>query len=502
MRLGILIPVLIYEAIVIFGASIYLMLKNKNKVKEEGEFALAGRNMGIIPLASTVALCAVGSAHFLGVFEMSYDIGAVSLWFCLSNVFVIVICSYCTGRWLRRMGSTTVPEVLAKMYGKGVSLMITCVMSGVIWGFITLETQGIGIVFAPLTGWSITQAAVVGGILGIFYVLLGGMEEMGLVNVINAAVMYISVIIITIAVARALPGGNFESVRLFYESDPDTAFMTNVFGNKDLMITFAAGNIISVLFCHGISQDFVQPYMAAKDEKTVKNSVWIAAIMNGMVGVFTVVLGLTARSIPEFAEVGAKMAALEMIIQMVPSWASALLMAALLAAILSTFAMAAFTPATMFAFDIYKSLYNPQASEKKLKFVMRIAIVLLAGVAIGIAAFLPEILGAFNWLFAWIVPIFGIFVLGLWWKRSSKVAAATLIITWAANCLWSFTPLPRVFGSSIIAELPNGYVTLIVSYIVLIIGNLVVKGEPAYRKVIDFRENGTGEPIAGVAEKA
>lgn len=406
MRIGILIAVLAYEIIAIFGVGLFLAWRNRKKVAKEGDFALMGRNMGIMALGSTVALCAVGSAHFLGVFEMSYDLGAVTMWFCLANVFVIVICSFCTGRWLRRMGTTTVPDVLNKMYGKKVGLLITCVMSGVTWGIITLETQGIGIVFSPLTGWSITQAAVVGGILGVLYVIFAGMEEMGIMNIINAVVMYVSVIIVTILVVVNLPGGNFGSVETFYTSSPDTSFMTSIFGTPELMLTFAAGNVISVLFCHGINQDFVQPYLSAKNEKVIRRSVWLAAPLNGMVGVFTVVLGLNARSIPEFAEAGAKMAAIEMIIEMTPAWASALLLAAVLAAILSTFAMAAFTPATMFAMDIYKGLFKPKATEKEIKMIMRVMIAILAGIAIAIAAFLPPIIGAFNWLFAWIVPIF------------------------------------------------------------------------------------------------
>jgi SSS family solute:Na+ symporter len=84
------------------------------------------------------------------------------------------------------MGVTTVPEALKGMYGPKNSLAISCVMAGVIWGILTLETQGVGIVIATMTGWGIVQGAIVGGILGIFYVILAGMEEVGVVNVINA----------------------------------------------------------------------------------------------------------------------------------------------------------------------------------------------------------------------------------------------------------------------------------------------------------------------------
>ena len=146
--------------------------------------------------------------------------------------------------------------------------------------------------------------------------------------------------------------------------------------------------------------------MAAKDEKTIRRSVWLAAPLNGLFGVFAVTLGLTARAIPEYAELGPKMAATTMLVDMLPVGISALLLAALLAAILSTFAMTTLTPATIFAMDIYKGLFNKEASEAQVTTAIRVMVVIL-GLTIAVSAFLPPILGAINWVFAWMVPVFG-----------------------------------------------------------------------------------------------
>ena len=189
MKYSILIAVLIYEVAVIFGVGFFLSKKRDKNA--EGSFALGGRSMGVTVLASTIALTVLGTAHILGVFEMSFGMGAVAIWFSLAHVILIIVACFGTGLWIRRLGVTTVPEALEGMYGKKIALMIGCVMAGVIWGILTLETQGLGIVISAMTGWSIVQAAVVGGILGIFYVVLAGMEEVGVVNVINAIVMYI-----------------------------------------------------------------------------------------------------------------------------------------------------------------------------------------------------------------------------------------------------------------------------------------------------------------------
>ena len=192
--------------------------------------------MGMAALSATIALTVLGSAHILGVFEMTFGMGAIAIWFSLAHVVMIIVACLGTGVWVRRMNITTVPEALKDMYGKGVAIAIACVMAGVTWGILTLETQGVGIVIATMTGWSITQAAVIGGILGIFYVVLAGMKEVGAVNVVNVIVMYIGLIVATFFVAKYLPGGNFDSVRTHFESDPAQSFMTNIMGTKQLFL--------------------------------------------------------------------------------------------------------------------------------------------------------------------------------------------------------------------------------------------------------------------------
>lgn len=484
MNYGVVISVVIYELVVILGCAVWLKIKEKKQAAAptDEDFALGGRNMGVIVLAPTIALTVLGSAHITGVFEMSYNMGAIAIWFSLAHVIMIVVACFGTGLWVRRLGVVTVPQIIKDMYGPGVAIAISCVMAGQVWGVLTLECQGLGIVVSSLTGWDITQAVIVGGILGILYVVFAGMKQVGAVNVINATIMYIGLIIATIYVAGKLPGGNFDFIEeAIPNSEGGAEFMLSIFGNADLMITFAVGNIIAVTFCQSISQMLMQTMMSAKDEKTIKRSVWLAAPLNGMFGVFAVVLGLAARALPEYSQYGAKLAATNMLVDMLPMWIAALLLAALLAAILSTFAMTALTSATIWVHDIYKGYINPDADEKKLANMTRVLIIVLAAAALAVSVALPEILNAINWVFAWIVPVFWIVVFGLFWKRNSKVAGTALAVSWIFNVIWSLTPLPASIGG-FIGGLTNPYVTLILSLVILIIGNLACKGEPGYFK--------------------
>ncbi len=483
MNTGILIAVLIYEVVIILGVGLWLAKRATSRPSREGDFALAGRNLPVPVIAITLALTVLGTAHILGIFELAWFLGAAAVWFSIAHVILLVLVCLSTGLWVRRLGLTTVPEILDLLYGRITRLIVSCTMAGVVFGILTIETQGIGIIISSMTGWSIRNGAVVGAILGICYVVFAGMKEVGWLNLVNAIVMYLGLVLATVFLAFRLPGGDYSSVAEYYTSSGDD-FMMSIYGTPEIFFAFALGTTIAVVFSQGINQMLMQPCMSADSEKTIRKALWIAAPLNGMFGVFAVVIGLTAKTVPEFAALGPKVAATTMLVNYLPPWLAALLLASFLAAILSTFAMTSLAPATIFTVDIYKNLYRPKATEADMARVMRITIIVLAVIAMTVAAFLPPILAAMNWLFSWLVPVFWVVVFGLFWKRSSAVAVTTLIAAWIANSAWSFTTLPQVLN---MPDVPNAYVTLVVTLAIGIGGNLMASGHGGFFKAAEYR---------------
>lgn len=482
MRTGILVAVLAYEVIFIVGIGWWLARRQAAKHRE-GEFVLAGRSLPMPVVAVTLALTVLGTAHILGVFEMSWYVGAAAVWFSIAHVILLVVVCLGTGLWVRRLRLTTLPEILETLFGPATRLMVGCVMAGVLFGILTVETQGVGIILATMTGWSIRQGAIAGGLLGMAYVIFAGMKEVGWLNLVNAIVMYLGLVLAVIFLALRLPGGDFESVRASYAAAGEP-FMLSIYGNAQIMQSFVLATVVAVVFSQAVNQMLMQPCMSAADERTIRRAMWIAAPLNGIFGVFAVVIGLTAKALPEFQALGPKSAATAMLVAWLPPWLAALLLASFLAAILSTFAMVALAPATIFAMDLYKRLYRPTASEAELTRLVRIGIVAFSVLAMAVAASLPPILAAMNWLFSWLIPVFWVLVIGLLWKRSSAVAVATLLAAWLVNSLWSFTGLPAWLGLS--ADW-NVQATLAVTLLVALGGSLLAHGEPGYFRSAEYR---------------
>jgi len=286
--------------------------------------------------------------------------------------------------------------------------------------------------------------------------------------------MYVGLILAFIYISMGIPFDGWDGVAAVYLAKGQS-FMLSTLGTPQLLLTFAVGTVLATVTCHSVAQQLIQPALAAKSEKTIKKALWLAAPLNGFFCVFVVCIGLAAKIDPAVNALGPKLAGPAMFMRYLPPWLIALLFATFLAAVLSSFAAAVLAPATIFTIDIYKNLFRPNLCEKEEAFVTRVGIIVLAVLAIIAAGNMPPIVSAINWLFAWITPVFFLIIFGLFWRRSSAAAVTTLLVSWIANMLWSFTSLPVALG---MANAPNVYPTLISSLVVSIVMLLFTNTKP------------------------
>ncbi|CAM2855224.1 sodium:solute symporter family protein [Vibrio rarus] len=490
---NILLVVLLYNAIVIGGIGIYLKWKEK-QTNQVTDMALGGRDTGIAMFSVTLAITYLGSAHVYGLMEMSFVLGAVALWFCFAHTILICVICVGTGRWIRRIGCATIPELIGKLYNKQLRTYTACVGAMVVFGLVTLETQALGIGISAMSGWSLGWSAVLGAALGTAYVTMGGIKQTMWVNLVNAVVMYGSIIIAGIYLAFVLPGG-WEGVSQHYV-DSGEEFKLSILATPDLLVGFALVAIFSVVFSQSVNQQGMQSAMSAKNEKIIKRSLWIAAPINGLFGVFPVLVGLAAATIPEFAELGPKLAGATLIVELLPTWLVILLQAGFLGAILSTFAMSALAPATIFAKDIIGANVKGGLTAKQEQNLIRKVIIIIGLIAASMTLFLqPNVILGITWLFAWLVPFFFIIVAGLFWKRNLMVANMVVMSSWAVNLAWSFTDIKHSLGLSV---LENAHIVAIVALLTTVIGNLLVKhSRPAFFKEQKQKESINLKPQQG-----
>ena len=137
-----------------------------------------------------------------------------------------------------------------------------------------------------------------------------------------------------------------------------------------------------------------------------------------------------------------------------PAGLVGLIVSVLVAAVISTLDSGLNSFSTIFTLDIYKRWMAPTATEHQIKQAGRITTVVSAFMAVGIAWFLSKAEGTnlFN-LFQGIIgymapPVSAVFVLGIFWKRSTSTAALlTLIIGSAVSLSVGICDITNVFAN-------------------------------------------------------
>jgi len=476
----VLIMVILYNVIIIGGIGFYL----SHMEKKSGailDMAQGGKNANLAMFSITLAITYLGSAHVYGLMEMSFVLGAVALWFCFAHTILMCVICLGTGRWVRRLGCSTIPELIGTMYGKSLRTITACVAAMVVFGLVTLETQAIGIGITAISGWPLGESAVLGAVIGTAYVTMGGIKQTMWVNLVNAVVMYGSIIIAAIYLAFVLPGG-WDGVTQYYVSHGQE-FKLSILGTPGLLSSFALAAVFSVVFSQSVNQQGMAAAMSAKDEKTIRRSVWIAAPINGLFGVFPVLCGLAAATIPEFSELGPKLAGATMVVNILPTWLVIILQAGFLGALLSTFAMSALAPATIFAKDIVGANIKGGLTPIKEKELIQRTIVIVGTIAALLTFFnQPNVILAITWLFAWLVPLFFIIISGLFWKRHSSAAFTVVILSWLVNIAWSINPLKSAIVDTVpvMGFLENAHIVAVVSFVsTIVLFSMVTDSKPA-----------------------
>ncbi len=138
-----------------------------------------------------------------------------------------------------------------------------------------------------------------------------------------------------------------------------------------------------------------------------------------------------------------------MITQLMPTGLVGVMVAALLAALMSTVSGALNSISTLFSYDLYKR-FKPDASDKQLVLVGRITALLALLLAIGLVPLLngyPSIFNGLNDIIAHIAPpVTCVFVLGVFWPGASAMSAKWTL--WLGSALGATVFILKTLGDA------------------------------------------------------
>ncbi|MEC9091202.1 MAG: sodium:solute symporter [Planctomycetota bacterium] len=312
----------------------------------------------------------------------------------------------------------------------------------------------VAIAVQPISGFEMSHVIVSLGIAVILYTLLGGIEAVIWTDVVQSIVLTAGIIIALIWICVGMPGGALQIFEIAYTAEGGNKFSLGSFsaslGEPTFWVILVFGLLVN-LQNFGIDQSYVQRYATAKDEQAAKRSVWLAC---GFYVPVSALLFFVGTGLYAFYEVHPELVPGEFsgdqsfayfIATRMPTGLTGLLLAAILAAAMSSIDSSLNSCATLICRDVAPQFTGSRDQgfdqiERRARTVLLTSTVGIGAIGIGIGLWL---IGTQSILDSWwkLSGIFsggmlGLFLLGLTNQKTKSQHAVVGVCGGVTLIIW------------------------------------------------------------------
>ncbi|AER66076.1 Na+/solute symporter [Thermovirga lienii DSM 17291] len=451
----------------------YIMLQAQRRGMESESFLAADRNMGLIRTAGSAAATDLGGGFSIAMGGLGFSIGISGSWLigvsALSAVLAALLMAPKIKRWADKVKGLTTGDLFETRFDKKTGTIAALLIGLAWWTFVGGQVIAGAKLVAGTLGLSVTATIIIAGVIILLYTAMGGLKAVMTLDVYQLVVLCVGVIFIMVPLGLKEVGG-YSALMAKLASNPETAKLTNwgAVGWKT-----AIGWFLSIFPVWFISIATFQRVIAAKDEKTAKWGIFLTGfpIEWPIFAIGMTLVGLLAHVlIPNISD--PELATPTMIVTILPIGLSGLVVAAYMAAVLSTADSCLMGAVAIFTNDFYRKLINPNASDKDLMRINRLAVFILGSLAIGLAYKIPTVIDLV--MYAYTFGAAGLFfpmLALLFWKRATAAGAFWSILLGGGSAIaWSLMGNPGGYSGS--------YIGWGVSFITLVLVSLITKHSP------------------------
>lgn len=466
-----------------FIITVVIGLLSGRKTKSAAAFTGVALSTGAIVCASTGEW--LGGTATTGVSEYGFLYGLSGWWYTIANGIGVLFLGLLFAKLFRSLETGTVPGIIEKFFGVR-ARTVSCIILTIVMLAVGLSQMiAAGKLGESLLGLPFWISAILFAIIFIVYTLAGGMNAVASTNVLHLIVMYVGVIIaMIIAVAGAGGLHEFKTGIDGLQTSNGGSFwnMFSIGGSK------VSSWIIASLLGACTAQAGLQPVLSSKSAKQARKACIITAFVAAPFGFFTATLGMAARVMYEKGtllsgmELGpaGKSALPELMMNMNPI-AGGLVLAAILAAVLSTVSPIILAAGTMVTRDVYQRVLHPEATDQQVLKMGRITTAISGVICCVGAIFLWKASTVLELVYAAYSlrgALFVVVLFGIYWKHSSQKGAIwAMILTAIAAVAWVAIKLatgayPLSIGSFAVSET---YIAVVVAAVCTLIFSLAFK---------------------------
>jgi len=480
--MAVVLPMIIF-LIIIFLIGYYASTKISSSNSFLQEYFLGGRELGGFVLAMTMVATYGSASSFLGGPGTAYTMGFGWILLAMTQVvtgyFVLLILGKKFAILARRYNSITLIDFLRVRY-KSTTVVLISAASMIIFLFSAMTAQwvGGGRLIESLTGLDYHTALFIFAVSVLVYVTIGGFRAVALTDAVQGGVMVIGTLILLIGVVIA-GGGIDHIVQGLVNENP--RLVTPYGGDGNLSAAYVSSFWILVgVGVVGLPQMAVRA-MSYKNSRAMHRALVIGTIVTGFIMLNMHLIGIFARPVLPGIEIPDTVIPL-IALEVLPAWLAGIVLAAPMAAIMSTVDSLLIIVSSSIVKDVYMNYIKPDASEKTIK-RMSFGITAILGSVVFLLALNPPELLIFLNLFAFggleaafIWPV----VLGLYWSYGNKYGAIASMVTGIASyiALHFYNQINgNLFGVHTVT-LP-----IVLSFVIFIVFSLLVK-----RQKYDFEK--------------
>ena len=443
------IAMLTYFLVLIWiGVSVVRSRSEKNKYDS---FLAADRNMNLLQTTSSAAATDIGGGFSIAMGGLGFTLGVSGSWMIAVSGLSIVMVSFLmvpkVKRWSDRVKGLTTGDLFAARFDRKTGTLAAVVI-GLSWfTFVGGQIIAGGKLLQVTLNMNLTLAVLVSGAVILAYTTMGGLKAVIYTDVFQMLVLMIGIVFIAVPIGLIEVGGWSAMAQQFNSSDSTKHLLDwSAVGWRQMLGWFFA--IFPVWF---ISIAAMQRIVAARDVKTAQRGFFLTGIPIEwpLFAIGSTMIGLFARYlIPDLTD--PELATPMIIMQLLPAGIAGLVIAAYIAAVMSSADSCLMGPVAIFTNDIYKRYIKPDSSELHLVRVARYATLILGILAIVTAYLIPNVLDLI--LYAYTFGSAGIFfpMLGLlfWKKTTAKGAFWSMLLGGSSAVIYSIIGEPFGFAAS------------------------------------------------------
>lgn len=407
------------------------------RAASHSDYLVAGRRLGTFMYASTLSALVLGGASLVGGIGLGYKWGISGAWLVAAIALGVLLLSALFAKRLAKLRIYTVTQMLDLRYGGRSAVFSGTVMFLYTFMLAVTSTLAYATVFRVLFGWENWVGVLVGGAIVLLYSALGGMWSITLTDMAQFLITTVGVFFLLLPIAVASAGG-FDG--MFSRLDASFSSPTEIGGMT--IVTYIIVYTLGLL----IGQDIWQRVFTARTPKIAQVGGVISGVYCLLFGIAGALVGMATRVL--IPELESKDQAFASIVQMaLPDGVRGLVLAAGLAAMMSTASGAIIASSTVLSADIlpifFRSLRgnavtaageHGDTGEQDPHGLrgFRISLVLVALGVVGAGMIFTSVVDAltiaYNILVAGLlVPILGALV----WRRATRVGAYAAVIAGA-----------------------------------------------------------------------